>query len=95
MPPKFEWDNNKSYSNLKKHKFSFLEIEKLCASTHLQDILDTGRKYNEDRFLSIIYRNDLKPILLSYCYRNNEQTVRFISARLATNPELEEFRSYS
>ena len=83
----FTWDNNKNTTNFLKHGISFEE-----ASTVFYDdyaILFDGPDHSiqEERFLIIgnSYQNHL--CIVSHCYRESDNVIRIISARLATRKE--------
>lgn len=84
----FEWDEGKNKQNRKKHGIWFEE-----AKTAFDDPL--GRLFNdqahsdnnEDRFVLIGYSSTDRLLVVIHCLRNNDSTVRLISARKATKRE--------
>ena len=80
---KFTWDKKKKAKNIKKHGIDFSELSKVFECPMLIRIDDRG-DYGETRWISLADL-DGKIIVLVYTEENN--TVRFISARRATKNE--------
>ena len=84
---KFEWDENKNKINQRKHGISFDEVTSVFRDAFAIVFDDPDHSENEERFL-IIGTSDKRGIcLVSHCYRGQEQVIRIISARKATNTE--------
>jgi uncharacterized protein len=86
---KFEWDESKATANFKKHGVSFEE-----ATTVFRNVLalifdDEAHSVDERREIIIGHSQDNRLLLISFTERPN--TVRIISARLATRRELEDY----
>lgn len=82
---KFEWDTNKAISNLRKHKISFDE-----ASTALSDPMaatgaDPDHSIGELRYIT--FGISERGRLLVVAHTEQSDTVRIISARLASKRE--------
>ena len=82
---KFEWDTNKAISNLRKHKISFDE-----ASTALSDPMaatgaDPDHSIGELRYIT--FGISERGQLLVVAHTEQSDTVRIISARLASKRE--------
>ena len=82
---KFEWDPNKAISNLRKHKISFDE-----ASTALSDPMaatgaDPDHSIGELRYIT--FGISERGQLLVVAHTEQSDTVRIISARLASKRE--------
>ncbi len=82
---KIEWDPKKARLNLRKHKVSFEE-----ASTALSDLMaatgaDPDHSITEDRYITfgVSYRDQL----LVVNHTEEDETIRIISARLASKGE--------
>lgn len=84
---KFEWDEIKYQENIKKHGVTFEEAKSVFNDKYaLFDYDKYHSNESEDRFL-IIGMSDMGSVLLvCHCIRN-EDVVRIISARKATNNE--------
>ncbi|NLJ70423.1 MAG: BrnT family toxin [Clostridiaceae bacterium] len=86
---KFEWDINKNYSNIRKHKISFEEAKTVFLDDYAIVFDDPEHSIEEERFL-IIGLSLIKNILIvSHCYKEEEEIIRIISARKATKKEME------
>lgn len=82
---KFEWDPNKASSNLRKHKISFDE-----ASTALSDPMaatgaDPDHSIGEFRYIT--FGISERGRLLVVAHTEQSETIRIISARLASKRE--------
>ncbi len=82
---KFEWDAVKARSNLRKHKVSFEE-----AATALKDPLaatgsDPDHSVREERFVT--FGVSERGRLLAVAHSEEDDTLRIISARVATKEE--------
>jgi hypothetical protein len=90
---RFVWDESKNTRNRKKHGVSFEDASTLFTSgDEYLDIFDEEHSYDEDRFIAIgpIARG---LVLVSYT-EEDDDTLRIVSARWATNRETELYRSY-
>jgi uncharacterized DUF497 family protein len=84
---RFEWDENKSEANARKHGVSFEE-----ACTVFGDewaLLISGEEHSsqEDRFLLLGVSAALQMLVVCHCYRESSELIRIISARKATRSE--------
>lgn len=84
---RFEWDEQKAKSNLRKHGVTFDEAATVFYDFAMKLRLDFAHSDNESRYLApgISYRGRL--LLVSHCYRGAD-VVRLISARKANKAEL-------
>ena len=78
---KFEWNENKNKSNLKKHGIDFNQAKEVFNDKYKIEIIDNRKNYDEERKKIIGNTMDL---LLSVIYTMRETTVRLISARAAS-----------
>jgi hypothetical protein len=91
---KVVWDEAKNLANQKKHGVSFQEAQVLFDPGHdYLEIFDEEHSDEEDRFIAV------GPIpkglvLVVYTTRDDEDTIRIISARWASKREQGLFRSY-
>ncbi len=83
----FEWDENKNEINKKKHGLSFEMATEVFYDKLAILFDDPDHSIDEDRFLIIGALKFEKICIVSYCYRNNENVIRIISARQATKNE--------
>ncbi len=84
---RFEWDENKNKININKHKISFEEAKSVFTDEYAIIFDDPDHSLYEERFLIIGSTTNSKVCIVSHCYRENEEVIRIISARRATNTE--------
>lgn len=86
----FEWDAKKAVSNRRKHGVSFQEARTIFGDQNELMISDREHSEEEERFISI-GRSERGRILL-VAYTEAESLIRIISARLADNDEVGQYR---
>jgi uncharacterized protein len=83
---RFEWDENKSQANIRKHKVGFelsaLVFDDPYAITTLERIVD-----DEERWQTIGMAGGLMLILVVHTHKDDDEVIRIISARKATRSE--------
>ncbi len=84
---RFEWDERKSASNLRKHGVSFHEAEAVFTDENALLADDPDHSTDEDRFVLIGVSHSLRVLLVFHCYRRSEDVIRIISARKASRAE--------
>ena len=84
---KFEWDPNKNEINKKKHGLSFETAKEVFYDEYAVLFDDPEHSDEEDRFLIIGSVKTAQICIVSHCYRDNENSIRIISARKATKSE--------
>lgn len=84
---KFEWDKKKAASNVKKHGVSFDEACSVFYDEEAIQFYDPDHSEDEDRFILLGTSYKLKTLVVCHCFREQETTVRIISARKADNEE--------
>ena len=84
---KFDWDTNKNVQNKKKHGVDFLEALTVFIDENAIEIDDPDHSVDEDRFIIIGLSLKARLLVVCYCCRDNEETIRIISARKATKRE--------
>ena len=80
---KFEWDENKRLSNLRKHKIDFVDAEKIFYGTTIT-IEDDRESYGEQRFVTF---GNLQGCVVAVVHTETDETIRIISMRKATKHE--------
>ena len=88
---RFEWDDRKAASNLKKHGVSFEEAKSVFLDEWAKLIDDPDHSDDEDRFVILGISSAFRLLIVCHCYRCNDYVIRIISARQAT---ARESRSY-
>jgi uncharacterized DUF497 family protein len=92
----FSWDENKNKKNKQKHKISFEIAKQVFNDPHLLSWLDSKFDH-EERWISLGYIDGLVVIIVIHTFRshkNEQETIRIISARKATKKECEEYFKY-
>ncbi len=87
----FEWDNNKNRANIRKHSVSFEEAQSVFFDETAIQFWDEINSDTEERFLMLGISNKLRILLVVHCHREDESTIRIISARKATAKEKREY----
>ena len=81
---KFEWDGQKNQANIKKHGLDFADAHKVFEYPMLVN-LDDRKDYGEDRWIGIGLMN-MRVVVIVFV-EPNEETIRVVSFRKATNDE--------
>ena len=91
---RFEWHDKKYYDNENKHNISFDEAKSVFYDEYAIVIADPDHSsLDEERFLILGYSSIANLLVVSHCYRGNDDVIRIISARKATNNEARQYRS--
>ena len=80
---KFEWDENKNSINKEKHKISFETAVHVFDDPYYIEMFDFEHSVDEDRYIAIGKVGDV----LFVVFTERKDSIRMISARLATNAE--------
>ena len=80
---RFEWDEEKAASNLKKHGIDFRDAVRVFQDDYRIEIYDEAHSDTEDRFCTIGMVDDI----LFVVYTERGDAVRMISARFANRRE--------
>ena len=89
----FEWDANKSASNIKKHGVSFDEAKTVFTDEYARLIGDPDNSDDEDRFILLGTSIESKLLVVCHCVREAE-SIRIISARKADKQERKTYEGY-
>ncbi len=84
---RFEWDEKKEKANIRKHGVSFDEARSVFYDENAMQFYDPDHSESEDRFIMLGMSYKLHTLVVCHCFRENERTIRFISARKADNDE--------
>tara|TARA_R110001606_G_scaffold237064_5_gene385063 strand:- start:275 stop:568 length:294 start_codon:yes stop_codon:yes gene_type:complete len=90
---KFEWDFDKSISNIKKHGVSFDEAKTVFTDEYARLIGDPDHSQDEDRFLLLGTSIESNLLVVCHCIREAE-SIRIISARKAGKQERKVYEDY-
>jgi uncharacterized DUF497 family protein len=88
----FEWDPFKAKSNFWKHGVSFEEASTALLDPLSKTDLDPDHSFEEQRFIT--FGVSARQRLLVVAYTDARETIRIISARLATTSEREIYEEY-
>ncbi len=93
---KFEWDELKNISNIKKQGVSFEEAKEVFFDPLHISILDKRFDYLEERWITLGNTKENKLLVVANLYFNNtgEEVIRIISARRATKNERQNYEEY-
>jgi len=83
----FHWDPKKEALNQEKHGVSFEEAKSVFYDESAKLIHDPDHSDDEERFILLGFSSALRLLVVCHCYRENESTIRIISARKATKSE--------
>lgn len=84
---RFQWDKNKNIANIKKHKISFEEAKTVFFDDNARLIPDPEHSISEECFIILGITNKLKLLSIAHTYKENDDTIRIVSARKATKSE--------
>lgn len=85
---KFDWNEAKAASNIKKHGISFHEAKSIFYDENAIQFFDSDSStFSEDRFIMLGVSADLNILTVCHCERDDGNTIRIISARKATKNE--------
>ena len=86
---RFEWDEEKSISNLQKHGVSFEEAKEVFEDPFHISKLDHRFDYFEERWITLGRTKKYKILVVANMFfdENGEEIIRIISARKANQKE--------
>ncbi|MCJ7771804.1 MAG: BrnT family toxin [Desulfobacterales bacterium] len=88
---RFSWDDRKNLANQKKHKLSFEEAQSVFFDECATEYYDPDHSESEDRFLMLGLSYQVRVLVVSYTFREDEIEIRIISGRRATKKEQKEY----
>ncbi len=80
---KFEWDEAKRQSDLRKHRLDFFDVETVFADATFT-FEDDRFDYTEDRYITL---GLLRGMVVVIAHTEQDEVIRAISMRKATNNE--------
>ena len=89
---KFEWDPAKNAENIRKHGVSFEAAQAIFLDDMGILIPDPEHSIGEERFLLIGAAPETGVCIVSHCYIDKKDSIRFISAREANKKEKAKYR---
>jgi len=91
---KFEWDRRKETANRKKHGVSFAEARTVFFDENARVIADPDHSDEEERFILLGLSSQLRLLVVCHCYREDQGTIRIISARKANRSEQQVYEGF-
>jgi len=88
---RFQWHDEKRRANIRKHGVTFEEASTVFLDYNARIKRDPDHSIDEDRFLIVGISRKFRILLVSYCYRQNHEVIRIISARMATSAEVKNY----
>ena len=79
----FDWDKQKNQTNIRDHGVSFEEAQTAFYDAAARLIHDPDHSEEEDRFILLGVSRKMRLLVVSHCYREDDEIVRIISARKA------------
>lgn len=91
----FEWDFNKATQNTRKHGVTFEQAAAVFSDPLAVSILDDEHSETEERWITLGQANNgLLVVIHTYHeFREEEATIRVISARKATKQEQQQYEA--
>jgi len=86
---RFEWDEQKRKTNIRRHGFDFADAKQVFAGPMLVR-LDMRQDYGEDRWIGIGITHG-RVVVVVYTEQDNGETIRIISLRKALKHEHKRF----
>ena len=84
---RFEWDENKSRENKRKHGVSFDEAQTVFLDKNAIRYYDPDHSEDEDRFIMLGMSFKLRVLVVCHCYRLDDKVIHLVSARRANKKE--------
>lgn len=84
---RFEWDENKSRKNKRKHGVSFDEAQTVFLDENAIRYYDPDHSEDEDRFIMLGMSFKLRVLVVCHCYRLDDKVICIVSARKANKKE--------
>jgi len=88
----FEWDPRKAALNVRKHRVSFEEAETAILDELSKTTIDPDHSLAEERFIT--FGVSARRRLIVVCYTHRAESIRIISARIATRREREFYEEH-
>ncbi len=88
---RFEWDERKNHSNIKKHKVSFEEAQTAFKDENAIQFPDPDHSQEEARFILLGLSWKLRVVVVCHCFRKSDLVIRIISARKADKSEKQNY----
>ncbi|GJD20373.1 hypothetical protein RIVM261_053290 [Rivularia sp. IAM M-261] len=91
---RFEWDEYKAESNERKHGVSFEEAQTVFDDENARLMYDPEHSIEEERYILLGISSVLRLLIVCHIYKENDELIRIISARIATKRERQQYRDF-
>jgi len=92
--PTFEWNKRNASENFRKHGVSFEEATSAFLDENARVIPDPEHSGDEDRFVLLGLSVRIRLLVVVHCYREQDDTIRIISARKADRSERRQYSEF-
>jgi hypothetical protein len=89
---RFEWDEQKSRSNQRKHGVSFVEARTAFLDDNARVLPDPDHSDDEERFVLLGLSISVRVLVICHCYRHGDEVIHIISARRADREEIKQYQ---
>ena len=89
----FDWDKRKNRANIRDHDVSFEEAQTAFYDAAARVIYDPDHSEEEDRFILLGVSRRMRILVVSHCYREDDEIIRIISARKASKLEQNQYEN--
>ena len=93
MVLRFEWDERKARSNVRRHRVSFEEAQTVFFDDYSLMIDDPDHSADEHRLILLGLSSSLRVLAVCHTYRREGEVIRIISARRADPKERRQYES--
>ena len=90
---RFTWDSKKNTANIRDHGVPFEEARTAFYDPNARIIYDPDHSQDEDRFILLGLSRNIRLLVISHAYRENDEIIRIISARKANRSEQRQYES--
>ena len=87
----FDWDENKNQTNWRKHGIDFDEASSVFFDERAILFDDPEHSQQEERFILLGMSQTTNICIVCHCYRESDTVIRIISARKATQKEVDRY----
>jgi uncharacterized DUF497 family protein len=87
MALRFGWDPGKDVENRTKHRVTFEEAATVFSDDAARFMDDPDHSADEDRYILLGLSGAARILVVSHCFRKDDDVIRIISARRATRRE--------
>lgn len=91
---RFEWDEAKNATNIKKHGVSFDEAQTVFLDENAIRYFDPDYSQDEDRFIMLGMSFKLRVLVVCHCFKLSDSIIRLISARRANKKETQDYWNF-